>query len=141
MLADSPETGGPRKEGAMRQELSGWRTFAGVMFYLVGGFNVVGGLAALFNDEIFAVGKDGLLVADYTAWGWCLLIVGLLQLAAGVGIFRDRGWGRILGIGLALLSAMLHIAFLVAFPAFSLITITLSVLVVYGLIVPNERTA
>ena len=124
----------------MRQELSGWRTFSGVIFYLVGGFNVVGGLAALFKDEVFAVGKDGLLVADYTAWGWFLLVLGLVQLAVGVGIFRDRGWGRLLGVLLALLSAMLHIAFLVAFPAFSLITITLSVLVVYGLVVPNERS-
>jgi hypothetical protein len=125
----------------MRQELSGWRTFAGVAFYLVGGFNIVGGLAALFKDEVFMVGKEGLLVADYTAWGWFLFIVGLLQLAAGIGIFRGRGWGRLLGVLLAALSAMLHIAFLVAFPAFGLITIALSVLVIYGLIVPDERSA
>ncbi len=125
----------------MRQELSGWRTFSGVIFYLVGVFNVIGGLAALFKDEIFVVGKDGLLVADYTTWGWFLLIVGLLQLAVGVGIFRGRGWGRVLGVILASLSAMLHIAFLVAFPAFSLITITLAVVVIYGLIVPDEQSA
>jgi hypothetical protein len=36
---------------------------------------------------------------------------------------------------------MLHIAFLVAFPAFGLITIALSVLVIYGLIVPDQRSA
>lgn len=125
----------------MREGLSGWRTFAGVAFYLIGGFNIVGGLAALFKDEVFMVGKEGLLVADYTAWGWFLFIVGLLQLAAGIGIFRGRGWGRLLGVLLAALSAMLHIAFLVAFPAFGLITIALSVLVIYGLIVPDERSA
>lgn len=125
----------------MREELSGWRTFAGVAFYLVGGFNIVGGLAALFKDEVFAVGKEGLLVANYTAWGWFLFIVGLLQLAAGIGIFKGRGWGRLLGVALAALSAMLHIAFLVAFPAFGLITIALSVLVIYGLIVPDQRSA
>lgn len=125
----------------MRQELSGWRAFSGVVFYLVGAFNVISGLAALFKDEVFAVGKDGLLVADYTAWGWFLLVLGLVQLAVGVGIFRGRGWGRLLGILLASLSAMLHIAFLVAFPAFGLITIALSVLVVYGLIVPDDSSA
>jgi hypothetical protein len=125
----------------MRDELSGWRTFSGVAFYLVGGFNIVGGLAALLKDEVFVVGNDGLLVADYTAWGWFLLILGLVQLAVGIGIFRGRGWGRLLGVILAALSAMLHIAFLVAFPAFSLITIALAVLVCYGLIVPDERSA
>jgi hypothetical protein len=85
--------------------------------------------------------KEGLLVADYTAWGWFLFIVGLLQLAAGIGIFKGRGWGRLLGVALAALSAMLHIAFLVAFLAFGLITIALSVLVIYGLIVPDQRSA
>jgi hypothetical protein len=49
--------------------------------------------------------------------------------------------GRLLGVLLAALSAMLHIAFLVGFPAFGLITIALSVLVIYGLIVPDERSA
>jgi hypothetical protein len=113
----------------MNRELSGWRTFSGVVFYLVGVFNVIGGLAALFKEEIFVVGKNGLLVADYTAWGWFLLIVGILQLVVGAGIFRGSGGAR------------LHIAFLVAFPAFSLITITLCVVVIYGLIVPDERSA
>ena len=125
----------------MREELSGWRAFSGIAFYLVGGFNIVGGLAALFKEEVFSVAKEGLLVADYTAWGWFLLVVGLVQLVVGVGIFKGRGWGRILGIGLAALSAMLHIAFLVAFPAFGLITIALAVLVIYGLIVPDQRSA
>jgi hypothetical protein len=124
----------------MREQLSGWRAFAGIVFFLVGAFNVIGGLAALFKDEVFTVGDDGLLVADYTAWGWFLLIVGLLQLVVGFGLMRGRGWARLLGIGLAGLSAVLHIAFLVAFPAFSLATITLAVLVIYGLVVPDDRS-
>ena len=118
-------------------QVSGWRTFSGVAFYLVGAFNVIGGLGALFRDEVFVAGNE-VLVADVTAWGWLLLLVGLLQLAVGVGIFRGRGWARLLGVLLASLSAVLHIAFLVAFPVFSLITIALSVLVIYGLIVPDD---
>ena len=118
-------------------QISGWRTFSGVTFYLVGAFNVIGGLGALFRDEVFVAGNE-VLVADVTAWGWFLLIVGLVQLAVGVGIFRGRGWGRLLGVILASLSAMLHIAFLVAFPAFSLITIALAVVVIYGLIVQDD---
>jgi hypothetical protein len=49
--------------------------------------------------------------------------------------------GRLLGVLLAALSAMLHIRFLVTVPAFGLITIALWVLVIYGLIVPDERSA
>jgi hypothetical protein len=86
---------------------------------------------------VFVAGNE-VLIADVTAWGWFLLVVGLVQLAVGVGIFRGRGWGRLLGVLLASLSAVLHIAFLVAFPAFSLITIALAVLVIYGLIVRGD---
>ena len=117
-----------------------WRAFSGVIFYLVGAFNVIGGLGALFRDEVFVAGNE-VLVADVTAWGWFLLIVGLLQLAVGVGIFRGRGWGRILGVILASLSAVLHIAFLVAFPIFSVITIALAVVVIYGLIVQDDSAS
>jgi hypothetical protein len=118
-------------------QVSGWRTFSGVIFYLAGAFNVIGGLGALFRDEVFVAGNE-VLIADVTAWGWFLLVVGLLQLAVGVGIFRGGGWGRLLGVLLASLSAMLHIAFLVAFPAFSLISITLAIVVIYGLIVQDD---
>jgi hypothetical protein len=120
--------------------VSGWRAFSGVAFYLVGAFNVIGGLGALFRDEVFVAGNE-VLIADVDAWGWFLLILGLVQLAVGVGIFRGRSWGRVLGVVLASLSAIMHVAFLVAFPAFSLITITLAVLVIYGLIVQDDAKA
>jgi hypothetical protein len=122
----------------MGTQLRGWRTFAGIMFYLVGAFNVIGGLAAIFKEEFFLVSDDKLLVVDYTAWGWFLLVLGLVQLIAGAGILKDRGWARLVGVALAMMSAVLHIAFLVAFPIFGLLTISLSVAVIYGLVVPAE---
>ena len=120
------------------QQLRGWRAFAGIIFYLVGAFNVIGGLAAIFKDEFFLASKDQLLVVDYTAWGWFLLIVGAVQLLVGHGVLRDRSWSKVVGVLLCLLSAMLHIAFLVAFPIYGLLTISLSIAVVYGLVVPSD---
>jgi hypothetical protein len=122
----------------MSTQLRGWRTFAGILFYLVGAFNVIGGLAAIFKDEFFLASANQLLLVDYTAWGWFLLILGIVQLIAGAGILRDRVWARAVGVALALLSAMLHIAFLVAFPIFGLLTISLCIAVVYGLVVPSD---
>ena len=122
----------------MGTQLRGWRTFAGIIFYLVGAFNVIGGLAAIFKEEFFLVDDDKLLVVDYTAWGWFLLILGLVQLIAAAGILKDRGWARLLGVALAMMSAVLHIAFLVAFPIFGLLTISLSIVVVYGLVVASD---
>jgi hypothetical protein len=122
----------------MSTQLRGWRAFAGILFYLIGAFNVIGGLAAIFKDEFFLASANQLLLVDYTAWGWFLLILGIVQLIAGAGILRDRVWARAVGVALALLSAMLHIAFLVAFPIFGLLTISLCIAVVYGLVVPSD---
>jgi hypothetical protein len=122
----------------MGTQLRGWRAFAGIMFYLVGAFNVIGGLAAIFKDEFFLASANQLLLVDYTAWGWFLLILGVVQLFVGFGVLRDLSWAKVVGVLLCLLSAMLHIAFLVAFPIFGLLTISLSIAVVYGLVVPSD---
>jgi hypothetical protein len=118
--------------GAQR---SGWLAFAGTLFVLIGAFNAIEGLIAIFNDEVFVVSDDGLAFADYTAWGWFFLILGIIQILVGFGILAGRGWARGVGIALAMLSALGHIAYLVAFPIWALITIGLSVVVMYGLLV------
>jgi hypothetical protein len=122
----------------MGTQLRGWRAFAGLIFYLVGAFNVIGGLAAIFKDEYFLASANQLLLVDYNVWGWFLLVTGVVQLLVGHGVMRDRSWAKVVGVLLCLLSAMLHIAFLVAFPIFGLLTISLSIAVVYGLVVPSD---
>jgi hypothetical protein len=115
---------------------SGWLTFAGTLFILIGAFNVIDGLIALLNDEYFVATEDGLVFADFTAWGWFWLIFGVIQILVGFGILATRGWARGVGVALAMLSAVAHIAYLVAFPIWGLITIGLCVVVIYGLLVP-----
>jgi hypothetical protein len=122
----------------MSTQLRGWRAFAGIVFYLVGAFNVIGGLAAIFKEDFFVAADDQLLVVNYQAWGWFLLITGIVQLLVGFGVLRDRSWAKVVGVLLCLFSAMLHIAFLVAFPIYGLLTISLSIAVVYGLVVPSD---
>ena len=53
---------------------AGWGSllvFAGVMLAVVGLFQAMTGLTAMFNDEILVVRSDSLIVSlDYTYWGW-----------------------------------------------------------------------
>ena len=129
----------PRR-GDRDTQLRGWRTFAGIIFYLVGAFNVIGGLAAIFKEEFFLVDGEKLLVTDYTAWGW------FLHPRPRPADRRRRhpqepGMGTSRGRRPRDDERCLHIAFLVAFPIFRLITISLCIAVVYGLVVgpdPDE---
>lgn len=121
--------------GAAESTRAGWLAFAGTLFILIGAFNAIEGLVAIFKDEVFVVTEDNLIVTDFTAWGWFFLILGVIQVLVGFGILGGRTWARAVGIVLALLSAMFHIAYLVAFPIWGLITIGLCVVVIYGLLV------
>jgi hypothetical protein len=69
----------------------GWVFFAGVMVMILGTFQAIEGLVALFNDEYYVVGSNGLVVSlDYTAWGWVHLIVGVLAVVIGFGVIAGN---------------------------------------------------
>lgn len=112
----------------------GWIVFAGVMMVMIGTFHMIQGLIALFKDEYYLVGKSGLTVeVDYTAWGWTHLIAGAIVFAAGLGLFAGQMWARVVGVVLAVVSAVLNFAFIAAYPFWSSIVIALDVFVIYAL--------
>lgn len=114
----------------------GWIVFAGTMMILLGIFEAIEGLVALFNDDYFLVGRTGLVVSvDYTAWGWVHLLLGIVVAAAGFGVIAGRMWARVVGILLAGLSAIVNVAFLAAYPVWSTIVIAIDILVIYALTV------
>lgn len=117
---------------------SGWLTFAGVLLVTVGAFNVINGVAALAEDEYFLVTDDGLLVFDFTAWGWIWLVLGAVQILTALGVFWGQSWARVVGVVLAVLAAIGHAAYLAAYPLWSLIVIGLCVLLIYALVTPQD---
>lgn len=118
----------------------GWITFAGVMMLILGMFHAFQGFIALFQDDYFLVGKEGLTVhVDYTAWGWTQLIVGAVILAAGAGLLAGQMWARVVGVILAVLSAVVNIGFLAAYPIWSTIMIAVDILVIWALTVHGRE--
>ncbi|KAB2380139.1 MULTISPECIES: DUF7144 family membrane protein [Actinomadura] len=120
-------------------QTSGWLTFAGTLAMVIGAFNVIDGLVGLFNDDYYLVGSSKIMVFDFTAWGWFWLILGAVQIAVGAGIIAGRMWARVVGVLFAVLAAIGHIAFLRAFPLWSVLTIAMSILLIYALTAPPAR--
>jgi hypothetical protein len=119
----------------------GWIMFASVMLILVGTFQAIAGLVALFNDEYYLVTRNDLVVSvDYTTWGWVHLLLGIVVAAAGLGVMVGQMWARVVGILVAVASAIVNIAFLAAYPVWSTIIITIDVLVIYALTVHGRET-
>ena len=117
-----------------------WVLFAGVIMIMVGAFHGITGLVALFQDEYYVVRPNGLVInMDYTAWGWTHLLLGLLVVAAGFGAIAGQIWARTVGVILAVLSATANMLFIAAYPVWSILIITLDVIVIYALIVHGRE--
>ena len=124
-------------------EVTGWAgfvVFAGVMMLMIGSFHAIAGLVALFEDDYYLVRPSGLVVnVDYTAWGWLHLVLGVLVAMAGLGALSGQMWARVTGVVLAGLSALANMVFIAAYPVWSIVMITLDVLVIYALIVHGRE--
>ena len=119
---------------------TGWIVFAAFMMILVGSFQAIQGLVALFDDGFYLVGEEGLVVdVNYNVWGTVHLLLGLLLLASGFGVMAGNILARTVGVILAGLSALANMAFIGAYPIWSLIIITVDVLVIYALIVHGRE--
>lgn len=118
---------------------AGWLVFGAVMMVLVGTFNVIYGLVALVEDTYYTVGPQGLLVFDLTGWGWIHLIAGMVAVVAGMSLFSGAMWARVVVVVLASLNAITQLAFMTAYPAWSLIAIALDIIVIWAVIVHGDE--
>lgn len=124
-------------------EPTGWVgviAFASIMMILLGLFHAFQGFIALFQDEYYLVGKNGLTIhMDYTAWGWTHLVVGLVVIGVGAALVTGQMWARVLGIVVVLASALVNVAFLAAFPIWSTMMIVFDILVIWALTVHGRE--
>jgi hypothetical protein len=118
----------------------GWAIFGAVMLLIAGTFQSIAGFTALFNDDYYLVGSDGLVVhMDYTAWGWVHVAIGVLLLIGGVSLLSGGVTGRIVGVVAAALSAIANLMFLAAYPVWSAGIIALDVLIIYAIVVHGNE--
>ena len=110
-----------------------------VMMAVLGFFQAIMGLTALFKDSYYVVVPNSILHLDFTQWGWTHLVLGLLVLCAGFAILAGQVWGRVVGVLLAVLVAVTNMLFIPAYPVWSIIVIVVSVLVIYALVVHGSE--
>jgi hypothetical protein len=117
------------------RSMAGWIGFAGIMLVIVGAIDFFQGLIALFEDEYFVVTGSGFLVVDLTAWGWIMLIWGVLLMLAGVGLVGGQGWARWFAIVVVSVNFIAQLGFLGngQYPLWSLTVMALNVIVLYAL--------
>ncbi|NGN62639.1 hypothetical protein G5C51_01800 [Streptomyces sp. A7024] len=127
------------------REVSGWTVglvlFAGIMMITVGLFQAIQGFAAILENEFYVNVRNYAFEVDVTAWGWIHLILGLVLGLAGWGVITGALWGRMVGIALAVLSAIVNFFFIPYYPLWSMLIIALDVFVIWALCVYGRSEA
>ena len=123
------------------QEISGWAaggiTFAATMAVLIGTFQIMEGLVAIINDEFYVVARNYTFDLDVSAWGWIHLIVGVIMLVAGFGLFARSTWAGVFAIVIAAMSAVAQFFFIPYYPLWALLLIGLNVWIIWSLTRPG----
>lgn len=119
------------------RSMAGWIGFAGILMVLLGGLNFLQGLIALLEDNYYVVTPSGYLVFDITAWGWILLIWGVLLALVGLALLGGASWARWTAIVLVGFNIFGQLGFLGNSndTVWLLVTLTLNIIVLYALIV------
>jgi hypothetical protein len=116
-----------------RTAWTGWIAFAGMMMIIAGSLNALYGLIAIVNDEWVVWGNRASLYLDLSQWGWVHLIIGLALLCSGIGVFSGNILARTVGVIAAAVSLIANFFFIPAYPLWSIIVVTIDVLVIWAL--------
>ncbi|HET7235716.1 MAG TPA: hypothetical protein VFK59_04705 [Actinomycetota bacterium] len=111
----------------------GWTYFAAFMMMMIGVWHAIAGLAALVNDEFLVLTQEYVFKFDATTWGWIHLILGIVVVFAGFGLFSGALWARTIGVILAVVSGIAAFAWLPYQPFWGLLMIFASISVIWAL--------
>lgn len=127
-----------------RTTTDGWLIFAAVIMFIVGFHNLIYGIAALGDyavvvNNLDVNGETGVLYANLTFWGWLWIAVGIALMVIAFGIAAGNELARWVGIGVAAINAIGQLAFLAAFPVWSVVIIAIDILVIWALATYDTR--
>ena len=112
-----------------------WVTFGGLALMVNGVVQIGYGLAALGHSGPRMTRSGSPVMLDFSTPGWTLVLLGTAVLVAGAGVLSGRIWARVLGVVVAVVSALSGMAFFVIHPLWSTVVVIIDVAAIYALAV------
>ncbi len=116
----------------------GRSAFAAILLLIVGTLNIIYGIGALDDANIF-VNDTRFILDDLNTMGWVLIILGVIQLTAGFSLLAGNTYGRVIGVtaaSLGAIGALLSVG--AGNPWWSLGVFALCVYIIHGILVLGE---
>ena len=118
---------------------AGRAVFTAILLMIVGTINIIYGIGALDDANIF-VNDTRFILYDLNTMGWVLIVLGVVQLSGSFSLLAGNTYGRVIGIiggTLGALGALFSIGG--NNPWWSLAVFALCVYIVHGIIVFGEE--
>jgi hypothetical protein len=113
--------------------------FAGILIAIFGIFNIIQGIGAIAKSHAFTANAH-YIFGNLRAWGWVMLIFGILQLIAVGALARNRPWARWFAVVVLALNTLAHMLALPSYPIWSVLVIAANVFALYGLLVYGGKS-
>jgi len=126
-----------RQDMAMSTTWTGWVGFAAIMLAFIGALTFFEGLIAIIRDNYYVVTRQHVFLFDISTWGWIMLFWGVLLFLAALGLAAKSGWARWFTIIVVFLSLLSQLSAWgnSEYPLWSLVVISLEIVVLYALTV------
>ena len=121
----------------------GRAVFAAILLLIAGILNIIYGFGAV-GDASFFTHNTQYVFSSLHTWGWITVILGVIEVVAGLSLLAGGTFGRVIGIAAAsigALGALLSVGG--AYPFWALAVFALCVIIIHGLVVygePETRT-
>jgi len=132
-----------RSRGYDRASGSGWSGllgFAAVLMMFLGVLQLIEGFTGISRRSYYLTGSNHLpATVGYTGWGIAHIVLGVVVFCAGVGLLAGLMWARVIGVVVASISALVNMAFVPAYPWWTVLVVAFDVLVIYALVTHGSQ--
>jgi len=110
----------------------GVTTAAGIILIIGGVCHAMQGIVGIATNEFYVSTQRWIFKFDVTTWGWIHVIVGVVAVLAGVGLFSGKVWARTVAVLIAAISILVNFAWLPYYPVWSILIIAFDLFVIWA---------
>jgi hypothetical protein len=132
-MASNEIVGKSSAEG-FRPRKTGLVLFAVILLIVAGALHALQGLAALTNGNFYAVVDNYAYDLDIEVWGWSHLIMGMVLLATGIGLYRGSQFAWLMATFIIVVMTIVNFILIPLHPAWAITMIVLNGLILLALL-------
>jgi hypothetical protein len=119
---------------------TGGAMVAAIFMMIAGFFGLLQGIALIANGTFYVQPANYWVTTGASTWGWWLLLVGAVVVAAGLGVLSGAAWARWLGIIMVSVQAVTNFVFIPVQPFWAITLILVDLWVIHSLFVHRRES-